>query len=94
MKTIHRIALAAALLAPALSHAGFMSINLPGTTESAAWADLTSANYTSGDGYNSFMSNTAGWDNPIAATSGSTSAVFDKTAGYGGLPQLRLTLQL
>jgi len=78
--------LAAAMLATPLAHAGIIAYTLPGTTEFGSWYDLNNSNYTVEDGYNDFGTNTDGWEDPIAAVDGTTSAVFDKTPGFGGYP--------
>lgn len=61
-----------------------LNIDLPGNSEQANWANLTSSTLTQAEGYNGFMTNTAGWTTPVSADSGS--ATFDKVAGTGGFP--------
>ncbi len=74
------------MLAAPFSQAGIVAYNLPGTTEFGTWSDLTSTNYTTAAGYNSFGTNTAGWPQPITAVTGASADAFDKTPGFGGYP--------
>lgn len=82
---MHRFALAAALLAPVISHADFLTISLPGTPENGGWSGLNSTNYSATDGYTGNYGNpTVDWPTPLSAVTGSTSAVFDKVDGTSG----------
>lgn len=65
---MHRFALAAALLAPVISHADFMSFNLGSLTESGTWTDLSNANYTSAEGYPGNFPGGSSWTTPITAS--------------------------
>ncbi|QYY34395.1 PEP-CTERM sorting domain-containing protein [Ruficoccus sp. ZRK36] len=65
MKTTKLIALTAALLAPAVSHADFMAFNLPGNTETGSWTDLNPTNYPT---YPSSYPGSDTWPDPITAS--------------------------
>lgn len=76
--------LAISIIALTSSLIGAINVTLPGNSFKSNWAGLNAINYTTGEGYNSFVTNTAGWTTPIAAHQGTVT--FDKLAGTGGYP--------
>jgi hypothetical protein len=61
-----------------------ITIQLPGQSESAAWANLRSSQYPGAGGSSSFTNSTAAWPAPIAGNMGSlSSTLFSKVSGGG-----------
>ncbi len=61
-----------------------ITIQLPGSSESAAWANLRNSQYPGAGGASSFFNATAVWPAPIPGNLESTSsAVFSKISGGG-----------
>ena len=61
-----------------------ITIQLPGTSESAEWANLRNSQYPGAGGSSSFFNATAAWPAPIPGNLGSTSsAAFSKVSGGG-----------
>lgn len=71
-------------VAASVTHAA-VTINLPGNSESAEWANLKNAPpYTGAGGASSFFNSSAAWPAPILGNAGATSsAVFSKISGGG-----------
>ncbi|MEO5713941.1 MAG: hypothetical protein ABIT37_10685 [Luteolibacter sp.] len=69
------------LIALSLPLSAAVTFSLPGTTEKSTWI-LNNSNYPSAT-YRAFGTADQPWGAPAAPTSGNSSALFDKTSGYG-----------
>ncbi len=67
-------------LSAAAVEAALLPVDLPGTTRTAGWGDLTAVNYP---GYPTFMTSSAAWPAPIPQTSGTGNMTLNKVGGLG-----------
>lgn len=73
------LAIGAVWIAPT-ARGTFVNVSLPGASSQSEWSGLTGTQYP---GYPSYVTSSAAWPAPIAATGGVTGLLLDKTSGLG-----------